>query len=91
MFKIIKGYYKKKLYTKEQIAKFVSGGTITAEQYQEITGGEYVPVKVSSVIKELQTKTAEVRAAVYFNSELTAKRLEDAEADIETLKGGSTV
>lgn len=97
MFKFIKDYYDKKIYTKEDVAKLTLGGKITAEQYTEITGDEYVAPEVSSVITEMKTKTAELRAAVYLGSELTAKsledaeeRLDDAEADIKVLKGGST-
>jgi len=97
MFDKYKRYYDLKLYTKEDVAKFVAGGKITAEQYTEITGDEYVAPEVSSVITEMKTKTAELRAAVYLGSELTAKsledaeeRLDDAEADITVLKGGST-
>ena len=41
MFKIIKRYYDKGVYTKENIATFVKAGKITAEQYQEITGEQY--------------------------------------------------
>ena len=84
-------YYDLKLYTKEDMAKFVAGGKITAEQYTEITGDEYVAPEISSVIYNIQTRTAEISAALYFNSELAAKRIEDAEAEIETLKGGSAV
>ena len=41
MFKIIKRYYDKGIYTKENVATFVKAGKITAEQYQEITGEQY--------------------------------------------------
>lgn len=41
MFKIIKRYYDKGVYTKENVATFVKAGKITAEQYQEITGEQY--------------------------------------------------
>lgn len=96
MLDTYKRYYTLKLYTKEDMAKFVAGNKITAEQYTEITGDAYVAPEVSSVITEIKTKTAELRAAVYLGSELTAKsledaeeRLDDAEADIAILKGGS--
>lgn len=41
MFKIVKRYYDKGIYTKENVAVFVSAGKITPEQYEEITGEEY--------------------------------------------------
>ncbi len=42
MFKIIKRYYNRRIYTKENVAVFVESGKITAEQYKEITGEEYI-------------------------------------------------
>ena len=42
MFKIVKRYYDKGIYTKENVAMFVSAGKITADQYKEITGEDYV-------------------------------------------------
>ena len=42
MYKIVKRYYDKGIYTKEDVAVFVKAGKITAEQYEEITGEEYV-------------------------------------------------
>ena len=36
MFKNIKIYYKKNLYTKEMVHKFVEKGFLTAEQYEDI-------------------------------------------------------
>ena len=42
MFKIIKRYYNRGIYTKENVAVFVASGKITAEQYMEITGTEYI-------------------------------------------------
>lgn len=44
MFKIVKRYYDKGIYTKENAATFVRAGKITAEQYEEITGEVYVEV-----------------------------------------------
>lgn len=38
MYKIVKMYYDKGIYTKENVAVFVKAGKITAEQYEEITG-----------------------------------------------------
>ena len=40
MFKIVKRYYDKGIYSKENVAVFVMSGKITAEQYKEITGEE---------------------------------------------------
>ena len=42
MFEIIKKNYKHGLWTKQMIAVAVKKGVITAEQYEEITGEEYV-------------------------------------------------
>ncbi|CDE43868.1 putative uncharacterized protein [Clostridium sp. CAG:411] len=44
MFKIVKRYYDKGIYSKENVATFVRAGKITAEQYQEITGDTYEEV-----------------------------------------------
>lgn len=41
MFKIVKRYYEKGIYTKENVAVFVKAGKITAEQYEQITGDTY--------------------------------------------------
>lgn len=41
MYRIVKRYYDKGYYTKEDVKKFVASGDITAEQYKEITGEEY--------------------------------------------------
>lgn len=41
MFAIVKRYYDKKIYTNEDVKKFVLAGKITPEQYKEITGEEY--------------------------------------------------
>ena len=42
MYKIIKRYHDRGIYTKENVAVFVESGKITAEQYKEITGEEYI-------------------------------------------------
>lgn len=41
MFTIVKRYYDKHYYSKEDVAKFVVAGKITAEEYAQITGEEY--------------------------------------------------
>lgn len=41
MFKIVKRYYDKGIYTKENVATFVRAGKITSEQYEQITGEVY--------------------------------------------------
>lgn len=41
MYKIVKRYYNKGIYSKENVKVFVRAGKITAEQYQEITGDAY--------------------------------------------------
>ena len=40
MLEKIKLFYKKHLYTKEQVHKFAEKGIITEEQYKEIVGNE---------------------------------------------------
>ena len=42
MFKIIKRYYDRGIYSKENVAVFVASGKITERQYREITGTEYI-------------------------------------------------
>lgn len=42
MYKIVKRYYDKGIYSAEDVAKFVAAGRITPEEYKEITGKEYV-------------------------------------------------
>lgn len=44
LFKIVKRYYDKGIYTKENVATFVKAGKIKTEQYEEITGEVYVEV-----------------------------------------------
>ncbi len=41
MFKIVKRYYDRGIYSKEDVATFVRAGKITPEQYKEITGEDY--------------------------------------------------
>lgn len=41
MFKIVKRYYDKGIYSKEDVATFVRAGKITPEQYKEITWEDY--------------------------------------------------
>lgn len=38
MYAIVKRYYNKGFYSKEDVAKFVVAGKITAEEYEQITG-----------------------------------------------------
>ena len=42
MFNIIKRFYNRGIYSKENVAVFVASGKITMEQYKEITGTEYI-------------------------------------------------
>ena len=44
MYKIVKRYYDKGIYTKENVATFVRAEKITAEQYKEITRDVYEEV-----------------------------------------------
>lgn len=44
MYKIVKRYYDKGIYSKENVKVFVRAGKITAEQYKEITGDTYKEV-----------------------------------------------
>lgn len=41
MFKLVKRFYDKKIYSKDDVKVFVRSGDITPEQYKEITGDEY--------------------------------------------------
>lgn len=41
MFRIVKRYYDRGLYTKQNVAVFVRAGKITPEEYAEITGDVY--------------------------------------------------
>lgn len=38
MFNIVKRYYDRGIYDKDDVAKFVKAGRLTAEEYKEITG-----------------------------------------------------
>ena len=42
MYKIVKRFFDRKIYTKENVAVFVASGKITMEQFREITGTEYI-------------------------------------------------
>lgn len=42
MFAKIKKFYNLGLYSKVQVAQFVTKGVITPEQYKEITGEDYI-------------------------------------------------
>lgn len=54
MFKIVKRYYDKGIYTKDDVMKFVMAGKITEEQYEEI-------VKEDEVIEEVETEVEETK------------------------------
>lgn len=41
MYKIVKRYYDRGIYTKENVATFVRVKKITEEEYKQITGEEY--------------------------------------------------
>lgn len=41
MFKIVKRYYDKGIYTKENVAVFVKAGKITTNEYEQIVGETY--------------------------------------------------
>lgn len=41
MFGIVKRYYDRGIYSKEDAAVFVASGAITAEEYKSITGEDY--------------------------------------------------
>ena len=41
MFKIVKRYYDRGIYSKADVAKFVEAGRLTAEEYEQITGAMY--------------------------------------------------
>ena len=41
MKEIVKRYYDKGIYSKENVATFVKAGKITADDYKDITGEDY--------------------------------------------------
>lgn len=41
MYKIVKRFFDRKIYTKDDVKKFVSSGKITKEEFKEITGTDY--------------------------------------------------
>lgn len=42
MFDVVKRYYDKKIYTNEDVKKFILAGKLTPEQYKLITGEDYI-------------------------------------------------
>lgn len=42
MFKIVRRYYKKGYYSKDDVKVFVKVGDLTPEQYKQITGDDYI-------------------------------------------------
>ena len=42
MFAIVKRYYDRGIYDEKAVARFVNASMLTAEEYKEITGKEYV-------------------------------------------------
>ena len=44
MFKIVKRYYDKGIYSKENVKVFVRAGRLTEAEYKEITGDAYEEV-----------------------------------------------
>lgn len=41
MYRVVKRYYDRGIYAKEDVAKFVQAGKLTAAEYQEITTEVY--------------------------------------------------
>lgn len=41
MYKIVKRYYDRGCYSKDDVAKFVLAGKITDDEYEQITGEKY--------------------------------------------------
>lgn len=41
MYKVVKRYYNKGFYTKDDVKKFVASGDITEAEYKLITGDDY--------------------------------------------------
>ncbi len=86
---VYKKYYNKSLFDKNSIAIFTANGKLTAEQYKEITGDDYTPVVVESVIDELKTGISNNEFAVNLTGAAAVSRIEDIETDIAALKGGA--
>lgn len=42
MFKIVKRYYDKGIYTKDDVKTFVKAGKLTAKEYKDITEDDYI-------------------------------------------------
>lgn len=77
-FAKLKGYYEEGLWTKKQIGDAVAKGWITAEEYREITGEDYV---------SMPTQLDAIQAAVEKSNE--ELRQEGADAlTMELLEGG---
>lgn len=87
MFDTYKRYYTLRLYTKEDMAKFVAGGKITAEQYTEITGDTYVAPVINSKITKIETNILKNTAAFSFTTKLLDKKIDDLEIKVD---GGGT-
>ena len=41
MYKIVKRYFERGIYSKEDVSTFVKAGKLTADEYTEITGWAY--------------------------------------------------
>lgn len=44
LFKIVKMYYERQIYFKDDVKWFVRAGNLTAEQYKLITGEDYITI-----------------------------------------------
>lgn len=42
MFKIVKRYYDKGIYSKDDVKTFVKASKLTADEYKDITGDDYI-------------------------------------------------
>lgn len=87
-------FYKLNLMSKSDIANAVALNDLTAAQYLEITGEEYVAPEVNSVITNLQTEVAGIKSNVNLNNVgivLTGaallSRTKDVEDRVSTLEG----
>lgn len=59
MFKLVKRYYDKGVYTKDDVMKFVMAGKITEEEYEEIVKEEEELVEETEETKEEKTEVEE--------------------------------
>lgn len=89
MLDTYKRYYDLKLYTKEDLSKFVAGGKITAEQYTEITRDTYVAPEVSSVIADLKEESNLNNVGVVLTGAALLSRIKDLEEEVSKLGGVS--